>query len=235
LVFLPASSIPTRPLAYVINIAITVFLIVLQMPTYKQWVTDHGRPTRKETGVLIPLVVGVSTTVAIVLFVFLIAFAAAPLLPMNRAITHYSRGVEYGNHNQMDLAIREYTRAIALDPQLSQAYSNRGNTYLLLGNFDQAITDCDEAIALRPDDGVAYFTRGIAYSARGQANEALSDLTKAIELHTNEAQAYYYRSFVYVELGKQEAAVQDLHNALELNPYPELRRDIETALEELDS
>ena len=69
-----------------------------------------------------------------------------------QAVEHYDRGVNYQEQGQLDLAIEEYTQAIALDPQLAEAYYNRGIAYGNKGDLDRAIADYGQAIALRTED-----------------------------------------------------------------------------------
>ena len=38
-------------------------------------------------------------------------------------------GISYNNKGEYDLAIRDYTKAIELDPKFAYAYNNRGNSY----------------------------------------------------------------------------------------------------------
>jgi len=48
---------------------------------------------------------------------FLAACAPSPVKPDAQVIEHYDRGVEYQQQGKLDLAIEEYTEAIALDPE----------------------------------------------------------------------------------------------------------------------
>ena len=53
---------------------------------------------------------------------------------------------------------------VGLDPQLALAYSNRGLTYVFLGDYQRAIQDLDEAIRLDPELALAYANRAINYT-----------------------------------------------------------------------
>ncbi len=102
-----------------------------------------------------------------------------------QASEHYNRGVENQQQGNFDLAIEEYTEAIALDPQLSDAYVNRGIVYYRQGDFYQAIADFDQAIALDPEHADAYYIRGAAYYHKGDDARAFADLERALELGLN--------------------------------------------------
>ena len=54
---------------------------------------------------------------------------AEPQTEEMTAVEYSNRGVTFGNLGQHERAIQDYDRAIALDPNLATAYSNRGNSY----------------------------------------------------------------------------------------------------------
>ena len=49
-----------------------------------------------------------------------------------------------------NLAIKDYNKAIQLDPELAEAYCNRGVAYEHTGEFERAIADHTKAIELQP-------------------------------------------------------------------------------------
>ncbi len=133
----------------------------------------------------------------------------------------YSRGDEFANSGQYDLAIVEYTKAIELDPKVAEAYNNRGRAYIHKGQYDQAIADCNKALEIDPGHTYAYFHRGYAYAMKGQYNLAIADFTKVIELdpkYANIANTYYGRGVAYCAKGQFDLAISDLNNAKKLDP-----------------
>ena len=57
---------------------------------------------------------------------------------------------------QIDKAIENYSRAIKLNPNYTDAYKNRGIAYREKGKYNRAITDFSTAIDLKPDDAEIY-------------------------------------------------------------------------------
>ena len=98
---------------------------------------------------------------------------------------------------EYEKSIGYYTQAIKFNPDLAEAYSNRGNAYNDLGNFASAIADCTQAIQLKPDFVEAHYNRGIAYEQKDSYDRAITDYTKTIELDPNHANAYNNRGAVY--------------------------------------
>src|SRR5690242_14462285 len=77
-----------------------------------------------------------------------------------------------GEWNQ---AIESYTHALALRPELAQAYTGRGLAYYRLGDLKRAIADYDQALSLQPAAARVYNSRGVAYYERGDLNQAIAD------------------------------------------------------------
>ena len=59
-------------------------------------------------------------------------------------------------------AIADYTKAIEINPQYSEAYINRGIAKSDLGDTQGAIADYNKAIDINPQYAVAYNNRGYA-------------------------------------------------------------------------
>jgi tetratricopeptide (TPR) repeat protein len=93
-----------------------------------------------------------------------------------------NRGFAYFDMGDLDHAIADYTRAIALDPKFAQAFSGRCAVQIKKGDLAQAITDCDQAIALDPKLAIAYNDRGLAKQAQGDAAGAAADMARAQQL-----------------------------------------------------
>ena len=95
---------------------------------------------------------------------------------------HADQGYKLLNYGRYDEAIKEYTEAIELAPNFTEAYNTRGIAYVQQGELDQAIADFDKAIELDPELAKAYNNRGYAYYLKGEVAKAVSDFEKCIEL-----------------------------------------------------
>jgi len=135
----------------------------------------------------------------------------------NDAETYFTRG--YNNFQQRDYqqAIKDYDKAIELDPKYAAAYNNRGISYGLLGNHKQAIKDFDKAIELDPK--AAHFRgRAIPYLLLGNYQQTIKDCDKAIELDPKDSIAYAVRGDAYFKLGNYQQAIKGYERAIEFNP-----------------
>ena len=132
--------------------------------------------------------------------------------------TAFYSGLAFGNRKQYDKAITHYTKALELNPQLFEAYNNRGNAYRDKGEFDHAITDHYTAIQLKPDDADAHNNRGLDYYGKGEYELAFEDYNTAIRLKPDHAETHNNRGLVYHNKGEHELAIKDYEKAIRLKP-----------------
>lgn len=57
-------------------------------------------------------------------------------------------------------SVENYEHLLALDPNYTWAYDNRGIAYVFLKDYERAIQDLNKAIELDPKDAHAYRNRG---------------------------------------------------------------------------
>ncbi|MGB3205646.1 MAG: tetratricopeptide repeat protein [Crinalium sp.] len=94
-------------------------------------------------------------------------------------------------------AIALYDRAISLNPNLAEAYNNRGLARSKLQDFTGAIADYDRAISLNPNLAEAYNNQGLARSKLQDFTGAIALYNRAISLNPNLAEAYANRGFAH--------------------------------------
>jgi tetratricopeptide (TPR) repeat protein len=106
-------------------------------------------------------------------------------------------------------AIKEFTKAIALEPNNKQTYNDRGAAYTQTRDFSAAISDFDRAIRLDPRFHEAYLNRGTARLHAGDLAQAVADLSIAIQLDQRSDTAYRLRSMAYDRMGWAAKAAND--------------------------
>jgi lipoprotein NlpI len=111
------------------------------------------------------------------------------LVPHDRAIAYFDRGVAYYAEEDLDGAIADWSEAIKLDPNYAHAYNNRAKAYRAKGDYQHAITDYNEAVTLDPHHALAYKGRGIAYLLSGQMAKAEADFQQTTNLDSEDLYA----------------------------------------------
>ena len=133
-----------------------------------------------------------------------------------KADDFFIQGVDKQNKGDNQGAIIAYNEAIRLNPNLAEAYNNRGIVRNELGDKPGAIDDYTQAIKFNPNYALAYYNRGIVRYDLGDKPGAIDDFNQAIKINPNYAQAYYNRGIVYYPLRDKQKAREDLQRAAQL-------------------
>jgi tetratricopeptide (TPR) repeat protein len=134
-------------------------------------------------------------------------------------------------HGELDSALADYSRAIARNPFLAEAYAGRGRVWFRKGNLEQAIADYSAALEIGHDSAATYYNRGLARSALGDLKGAIDDYEKAISAAPRFARAYAERGLARLLMGKEEGARRDFRRCLKLDP--DLKPQLETRIAEM--
>jgi tetratricopeptide (TPR) repeat protein len=133
------------------------------------------------------------------------------------AETYHHEGIRHHSQGRFDLAVTDYSDAIALNPSDARAFHFRAVSYQKLEKYSQAIADSTQAIHLDPRNARAYNERGAAHSFLDQYDEAIRDYTQAIRLNPDFALAYRNRGSCHAHKGEWEDAVSDYDAAIRIN------------------
>jgi tetratricopeptide (TPR) repeat protein len=91
-----------------------------------------------------------------------------------------NRCVAYQDKGQADLAIKDCSAAIALNPNDAVAYNDGGVAYEKAGNVDSALADSAKAIELDPSYRDAFANRAVLYDHKGEKERAIADYRAAL-------------------------------------------------------
>ncbi|MHC1705972.1 MAG: tetratricopeptide repeat protein [Bacteroidales bacterium] len=129
-----------------------------------------------------------------------------------------TRGVERMDKGDLQGAMEDFNRALAVQPQHSRGWANRGTLLFKMGNKQEALQDLNQAVSLDPENPRLRNNRGLMYDALEKPDEALKDFNAAIAANVFFAEAYSNRGMVLARTGKPEEAIKDFNKALEINP-----------------
>ena len=131
------------------------------------------------------------------------------------ASEYYNLGAEAKDPEEK---VKNYTKAIEINPYNAQYYYYRGLAYNSKALFPLAIEDFSKAIIYQPNYPSAYSSRGLSYYEMGQQDAAIADYTKAISLDPRYSVTFFRRGISYQKKGDNEKALEDYSEAIKLNP-----------------
>jgi tetratricopeptide (TPR) repeat protein len=128
----------------------------------------------------------------------------------SEASRHMEAGVAAHRQGQYETAIKEFTRASQLDPNLAQAFLDLGEEYVQTHDNGAAIAPLKRALEIQPGLEQAHLNLGYALLSQGFPAEAIPHLERA---HAIEALA-----IAQTETGQFEEAITNLTAALAKHP-----------------
>ena len=125
-------------------------------------------------------------------------------------------------------AIREYRRALTLDPGLDEARNQLALVYNHVGAFDEALHELERAVAIDPSNNLAQFRIGETYLFQGKYEQALDSL-RSVPSDVNPALVGHQIAWALFNLGRRDEASATIEQFL--RNYPEDNRGLFTAVQ----
>lgn len=100
---------------------------------------------------------------------------------------YYFLGTLYKEDGRTDDAIGEFTKALALNPSLSEAHYSLGILYVGKGLLSKAEKEFQQTLMLSTKNVMAYNNLGVVYAMQGKINEAVIQFRMALHLDPDDA------------------------------------------------
>ncbi len=134
----------------------------------------------------------------------------------NRSRRYVEKGKELADVGDAQGAIFDFTEAIRVDPENSEAYVMRGKTRYEQGNTDGAIYDYTEAIEVDARQDQAYFERSKANTKKFDWVGAIEDLAEAIRLKPGHLPYHLAQAHLRSKRKNYTGAVEDYDRMLDI-------------------
>lgn len=142
----------------------------------------------------------------------------SPYTAQQRAAILVARGIGERMLGRMGDAIRTFSQAIELNPELGEAYFRRGICLQQIGENRMAVNDFTQAATISYDDPRGNLWEGFVYAKLGDYYEAIRAYGDAIAASDRYTPAFVNRGLAYMQLGDNEKAVADFNDALRIEP-----------------
>jgi len=112
-----------------------------------------------------------------------VALETQPLMRRDRAGTLVNRGVIHLRRGSYEDARKDFDAALKLEPQLGEAFVNRGASFIAQHRFREGVVEIDKGLRFGADEPEkAYFNRALAWEGLDDMKAAWLDYQKALEL-----------------------------------------------------
>jgi tetratricopeptide (TPR) repeat protein/TolB-like protein len=149
---------------------------------------------------------------------------------LNNRLTevHVTLGEIYRTTGKYEDSVREFERALAVDPKDSDALSGLAKAFDALGKPEDAEATYKRAIALKPDNWLTYNRLGAFYFTHGRYEEAEQQDRKVIALTPENVWGYNNLAVLYYTRGRYTDAREMFERALSLRPSSALYSNLGT-------
>ncbi|MES2584646.1 MAG: tetratricopeptide repeat-containing glycosyltransferase family protein [Pseudomonadota bacterium] len=137
----------------------------------------------------------------------------------NNFVANHLKGVIFYQQKKYLKAIPFIRRAIEINSQIPDAYSNLGLVLNALTHHEEALANFDTAISLRADYAQAHNNRAIALVELARPQEAIASYQKAISLQPNNSVTFFNLGKAQQDGFLPEEALESYGSAISLNPH----------------
>jgi tetratricopeptide (TPR) repeat protein len=137
------------------------------------------------------------------------------LISLLQAETYKFQGETDISNNHYNQAIKNFTRALEINPDYVDALVNRGSACAIMGRFNDALMDFNHALKFEKKDAEIYYKRGEIYLLNKMYDLAIKDFTATIILNPMFSYAYLNRGRAYSGKGMQDEAMNNFKQAIE--------------------
>ena len=137
---------------------------------------------------------------------------------INAPLPYFLLGVIASDHNNHAKALELYSKAIALDPAVSEFHLYYARTLSSLGRQNTAKLSADRAAALEIDDPFLLDTLGVIYSRSEYHELAIPYFKRAVSSHPNQANFHFNLAASAQFVGDFDTAKAAYENTLRLDP-----------------
>ena len=138
--------------------------------------------------------------------------------PKTREEQSMARAVDLYSSGDLEAALRELERAIAINPRFTRAYIESGDIYMELAEFGKAERQFASAVRSEPRNYLAQYRHASVLHKLGSLEESKRAYLRALSIRPSAYDANLGLSIVLLETGAAEQAVPYAQRAVRADP-----------------
>jgi len=127
-------------------------------------------------------------------------------------------GACYAGLGQLDFAVKNYKKAIALNPYYAKAHFNLAGAFQELGQLKSAVISYKKALEIEPGYAEAHNNLANVFKELKENVSAAKSFKKALEIKPDYIEAQYSLGITLQDLGQFETAIKHYEMVLAVNP-----------------
>jgi tetratricopeptide (TPR) repeat protein len=135
---------------------------------------------------------------------------------VRKAQNHLNLGRRFIEKGAIDMAGREFQKAVELDPENAEALSEFGAFHIQKGEYDKALSELSKAIELNPETVEGRYALGVLYRKKGEFDKAISQLEAVREMKPDHARTWRELGRIFEDQGELEKALEHYRKALSI-------------------
>jgi len=139
---------------------------------------------------------------------------------IDQAIQGFNRGKTFHQERRYEDAVREYRKAVKLDPENPFIFNAMGLALASLGSFRESLESFNRALTINPDLTDVYNNIGMVYAESGERDKAFEAFGRAVRNpnYLTPEKALYNIGSLYFEDGNYELALTFFKRSVEKKP-----------------
>ncbi len=137
-----------------------------------------------------------------------------PTLPF----AYGNRAFFYKKNELWDKTVKDYDKAISLNPEEKGLFAGRGEALYQLGRIEESARDFEKAYEQTPDDTDVLLGLANTYSSLKRYKDAIPFYNKYLQIKTDNSKAWLWRAVAYYYENKTDSAIADANKCIEINP-----------------
>ncbi|MGB2579130.1 tetratricopeptide (TPR) repeat protein [Elusimicrobium simillimum] len=153
-----------------------------------------------------------------IIFAALTMCACTTLMPLPTSSEYIARGEGYHKDGKPEQAVKQYDKALKINPNNVDAYASRGAAYFYMAKYEEAANDFIVVVENNPTNIAAYSALGAALAGMQRYEDALKFVSYTIMMNPESAEALMSRGSIHFAMGNYPAALADYDMVVILKP-----------------